>query len=121
MILKGIKNRQIYPYLPKIFLFFVSVFFLTASVSVTPDVSEQSQDVSDTVPHCTTAAPVSTVAPKETGISIQRFWVITKEQEVWLPGHRLSRLTVAAPQQVVLAVPGVANGVTFTGTHTVSC
>ena len=45
---------------------------------------------------------------------------MVNEQKAWLPEHWVPDFTTGSPQQVALAVPGFANGVTFTGTQTVS-
>ena len=51
---------------------------------------------------------------------MQRLWVIANEQEAWVPEHCVPELITGSPQQVAFAVPGLANGVTLTGTQTVS-
>ena len=45
---------------------------------------------------------------------MQRLWVTVNVQEVLLPGHCGSVWMTGSPQQIVLAVPGCANG--FCGT-----
>lgn len=50
---------------------------------------------------------------------MQRLWVTVNVQEVLLPGHCGSVWMTGSPQQIVLAVPGCANGETVTGTQTV--
>ncbi|WP_145993599.1 hypothetical protein [Mediterraneibacter gnavus] len=47
---------------------------------------------------------------------MQRLWVTVNVQEVLLPGHCGSVWMTGSPQQIVLAVPGCANGETVTGT-----
>ena len=51
---------------------------------------------------------------------MQRLWVTVNVQEVLLPGHCGPVWMTESPQQIVLAVPGCANGETVTGTQTVS-
>ena len=43
---------------------------------------------------------------------MQRLWVTVNVQEVLLPGHCGSVWMTGSPQQIVLAVPGCANGET---------
>ena len=97
----------------------VSGWVLSTGVS-TEGSSEQSQGVSEASPHWTEASPVSITAPKAIGIWMQRLWVTVNVQEVLLPGHCGSVWMTGSPQQIVLAVPGCANGETVTGTQTVS-
>ena len=92
----------------------VSGFRLVLSTGVsTEGSSEQSQGVSE-------ASLVSITAPKAIGIWMQRLWVTVNVQEVLLPGHCGPVWMTGSPQQIVLAVPGCANGETVTGTQTVS-
>ena len=51
---------------------------------------------------------------------MHRFCVTVNVQDVLPPEHLPFGVTVGWPQQVALAVPGAANGVTETGTHTVA-
>lgn len=97
----------------------VSGWVLSTGVS-TEGSSEQSQGVSEASPHWTEASPVSITAPKAIGIWMQRLWVTVNVQEVLLPGHCGPVWMTGSPQQIVLAVPGCANGETVTGTQTVS-
>lgn len=94
--------------------FAFSGFRLVLSTGVsTEGSSEQSQGVSE-------ASLVSITAPKAIGIWMQRLWVTVNVQEVLLPGHCGPVWMTGSPQQIVLAVPGCANGETVTGTQTVS-
>lgn len=101
--------------------FVFSGFRLVLSTGVsTEGSSEQSQGVSEASPHWTEASPVSITAPKAIGIWMQRLWVTVNVQEVLLPGHCGPVWMTGSSQQIVLAVPGCANGETVTGTQTVS-
>ena len=51
-------------------------------VEISGSLSEQLHSVSETLPPCTTAVPVSTTAPNEIGISTHNFCVTVNEQEV---------------------------------------
>ena len=101
--------------------FAFSGFRLVLSTGVsTEGSSEQSQGVSEASPHWTEASLVSITAPKAIGIWMQRLWVTVNVQEVLLPGHCGPVWMTGSPQQIVLVVPGCANGETVTGTQTVS-
>jgi hypothetical protein len=73
----------------------------------------------ETVPQSTEGTPVPALAPNSTGTVVQRFWVMVNVQlPLGTPGHvEIPGVIIGAPQHTVVVTPGIAKGVTVTGTH----
>ena len=72
------------------------------------------------VPQRTKGSPGVVVAPNSTGTTVHRFCVMVKVQLPFsTPGQVVAPgVTTGGPQQTVVVVPGIAKGVTVTGTQT---
>lgn len=75
---------------------------------------------SDRVPHATNGSPTADVAPNSTGTAVQIFCVTVKVHTPFnVPGQvTVPWVIVGGPQQTVVVWPGIAKGVTVTGTQT---
>lgn len=74
----------------------------------------------DAVPQRTVGVPVTASAPNSIGTVVQRFCVMVNVQVPFgTPGHvEIPGVITGAPQHKVVVTPGVAKGVTTTGTQT---